>query len=102
MARFRLPPPVDPSIARVLREQLASWHVRVWLGLAVLLTAILVQLPLFGVVGFELGLVAAAFGSLAGLALGTDLGRRAQATHARPLDRAVSPARLVLSLAWRA
>lgn len=102
MARFRLPPPVDPSIARVLRELLASWHVRVWLGLAVLLTAILIQLPLFGVVGFELGLVAAAFGSLAGLALGADLVRRAQVTHARPLDRAVSPARLVLSLAGRA
>ncbi len=102
MAWFRLPPPVDPSIARVFGELMRSWHVRVWLGLALLLTAILVQLPLFGVVGFELALVTAVFGSLAGLALGAALVRRAQLAHPRPLDRAVSPTRLVLALVLRA
>ncbi len=102
MARLRLPPPVDPSIVRAQRELFRSWRIRVWLGLAALLTLGLVQLPLFGVVGFELALVAAAFGSLAGLDLGAALVRRAQAAAARPLDRAVPPWRLVLALAGRA
>ncbi len=75
---------------------------RVWLVLSALLTLSLVRLPLFGVVGFELALVAAAFGSLAGLALGADLVRRAQRAPARPLDRAVVPQRLVLALIVRA
>ena len=97
-----LPDPVDPSIARAARALLRSWRMRIWLGVAVLLSLALVRLPLFGVVGFELALVGAAFGSLAGLDLGGALVRRAQATPARPLDRAAPPARLVVALAGRA
>ncbi|HUQ01532.1 MAG TPA: hypothetical protein VM261_03505 [Kofleriaceae bacterium] len=102
MAWFSLPPPVDPSIARVSRELLRSWHFRGWVAFALVLTAILVQLPLFGVVGFELALVVAALGSLAGLVLGVALVRRAQLTHARPVERAAPPPRLVLALVLRA
>jgi hypothetical protein len=102
VAWFRLPPPVDPSIARAARALFRSWHLRGWVAFSILLTAMLVQLPLFGVVGFEHALVVAAFGSLAGMVLGAALVRRAQLTQARPLDRAVPPPRLVLALVLRA
>lgn len=98
----RLPPPVDPSLAAALRALLRSWRMRIWLAVSAVVSAMLVQLPLFGVVGFELALVAAALGSLAGLDLGAALVREAQRTPARPLDRAAPPARLVLALAGRA
>ncbi len=102
MARLRLPPPVDPTIALATRGLFGSWRFRVWVGVSFAVTALLIQLPLFGVVGFELALVAAALGSLAGLDLGAALVRRAQATPARPIDRAVAPPRLVLALVGRA
>jgi hypothetical protein len=95
-------PSVDPSLDTALRALLRSWRMRIWLGISALISLALVQLPLFGVVGFELALVAAALGSLAGLDLGAALVRRAQVTPARPLDRAAPPSRLVLALAGRA
>jgi hypothetical protein len=102
VAWFRLLPPADPSIVRVSRELMRSWHLRGWFAAALFVTAMVVNLPLFGVVGFELSLVCAGFGSLVGLVLGAALVRRAQLTRARPLDRAVPPPRLVLALVGHA
>ncbi|MEZ4367403.1 MAG: hypothetical protein R2939_14180 [Kofleriaceae bacterium] len=55
-----------------------TWRRRrwqVWTGLAVVLTLALTRLPLFGVLGYELALVAAVFASLAGLDLGAAIAR---------------------------
>jgi hypothetical protein len=59
-------------------------------------------LPLVGVLGFELALVASVFASLAAVDLGAALVRRVQATPPPPLSVAVSPLRLVAGLTARA
>lgn len=60
---------------------------RAWLGVAVIVAVVLLQLPLFGVLGFELALAMAVLVSIAGLDLG------AAAMRARPGDAAGEVAR---------
>ena len=92
----------DPVLTRAVRDQLRSRRFVVWLVLDVILTVALLRLPLFGVLGFELGMTLAAFGSLAGLDLGAALIRTAQARPVVGLSRAVGAGRLVAGLAGRA
>jgi hypothetical protein len=92
----------DPVVAEALRAQLRSRRFRIWLALDVVLTIGLLRLPLFGVLGFELAFVLAAFGSLAGLDLGAALVRRAQAQPVVNLARAGRRGQLVVGLAVRA
>ncbi len=92
----------DPVLTRAVRDQLRSRRFLIWLVLDVILTGALLRLPLFGVLGFELGLTLAAFGSLAGLDLGAALVRAAQAEPVVGLSRVGGPGRLVLGLTARA
>jgi len=94
--------PDDPVLATALARQLRSRRFHVWTGLTVVLTIALVRLPLFGVLGYELALAVALFGSLAGLDLGAAMVRAAQATPLVGLARADGRARLVAGLAVRA
>jgi hypothetical protein len=63
---------------------LRRWRVRVWLVLAIGLGIGLGQLPLFGVLGFELATVAAAFAAIMGLDVGAALAREVQRQPVQP------------------
>lgn len=58
----------------------------VWLGLALLVGVALLQLPLFGVLGFELALAMALFASVAGLDLGAAAAHQARRAATFPAD----------------
>lgn len=92
----------DPVLDEAVTTQLRSRRFMVWAALTLVTTIALLRLPLFGVLGFELGLCLAVFGSLAGLDLGAALVRAAQARPLVGLARTVGPGRLVLGLAARA
>jgi hypothetical protein len=64
---------------------------RVWLGLAVAFGFGLWFVPLFGVLGYELALVAAAFAAICGLDLGAARARRVQGLRGPVLERASFP-----------
>src|SRR5689334_7707630 len=79
-----------------------SWRVRIWLGIMVVVGIVCTQLPLFGVLGYELAVVASLVASVAAIDLGAALARRLQAEPPPPLAVARPPARLVAGLTVRA
>jgi hypothetical protein len=93
--------PGEPAIAAAVRGLARSWRLA-WVAAEVLFALILVQFPLFGVLGYELALAATLVGSIAALDLGVALARRAARVPAPALARARDPARLVAALAVRA
>src|SRR5687768_5314308 len=91
----------EPAIAAAVRGLVRSGRL-VWVGVLVVAALILVQLPLFGVLGYELALAATLLGSIVSLDLGIALARRAARVPAPALARARDPGRLVFALAGRA
>ena len=63
---------MNEALAAFRRMRFRPW---VWLGIAVLVGIGLGQVPLFGVLGFELAVPAAAISAIAGLDLGAALAR---------------------------
>ena len=61
-----------------IRRMAGRWRLRIWIGLAVVLGIGLGFVPLFGVLGFEVALVGAVLGSIAGVDLGAALAREVQ------------------------
>lgn len=76
-----------------IRRMAGRWRLRIWVGVAVALGIGLGFLPLFGVLGFELALVAAAFSAIAGLDLGAAYARELQWHDAPAITRAHYPGR---------
>ena len=91
----------EPAIAEATRALARSWR-WVWVALELALAIVCVQLPLFGVLGYELALVATVLGSIASLDLGAALARRAARVAAPALARARDPIGVVARLAARA
>jgi hypothetical protein len=85
-------------VGRLLRRG----RLRIWIALAVGLGVALGQLPLFGVLGYELALAASLFGAIAGLDLGAALARELQRQHAPGLARARYPGRTLARTALAA
>src|SRR5688572_30253909 len=69
------------------------WRVRVWIMVAVVMGVGLGFVPLFDVLGYELAIVGALFGSIAGLDLGAALARELQWSDAPAIERARYPGR---------
>ena len=76
-----------------MRGLLARWRLRIWITCAIALGVGLGFVPLFGVLGFELAIVGAVFGSVAGLDLGAALAREMMWTEAPAIERANYPGR---------
>jgi hypothetical protein len=91
----------DPAIAGLFRLALRWWRLPLWAGLELMLGLVLAQLPLFGVLGYELALVATLVASIASLVIGASLARAAARVEAPALVRARSPVPLVGALWWR-
>ncbi len=77
---------------------LRRWRIRVWVILAIGLGVGLGQLPLFGVLGYELAIVAAVFAAIMGLDVGAALAREVQRQPLRPAHASIV-ARTALSAA---
>ena len=71
-------------LARLPRS-FVTWRALGWLVAALVATVLMARTPLFGVLGYELGLAMAAFGSLCGLDLGAAWIRRVRAAGPAPL-----------------
>jgi hypothetical protein len=93
---------LDGPIAAAFAATLRGWRVRVWLAILVVVGVVCAFLPLFGVLGYELALVASVVSTLASVDLGAALTRRLQRSPSPPLAGAAPPLRLVAALAWRA
>src|SRR4051812_9348685 len=78
-----------------IRSMAARWRLRIWIVIAVGLGLGLGLLPLFGVLGYELALVGAVFGSVAGLDLGAALARELQWSTGPAIERANYPGRML-------
>lgn len=76
-----------------IRRLASRWRLRVWVVLMVVIGVGLGQLPLFGVLGYELALVMAIVGAIAGLDLGAAVAREVQWTDAPAIERAGYPGR---------
>src|SRR3954451_22241324 len=70
-----------------------GWRLRIWILCAIALGVGLWFVPLFGVLGFELAIVGAVFGSVAGLDLGAALAREIMWSNAPAIERANYPGR---------
>ncbi|HSD89174.1 MAG TPA: hypothetical protein VLB44_16715 [Kofleriaceae bacterium] len=79
-----------------IRGLLARWRLRIWILCAAAIGLLLGLVPLFGVLGYELALVGAVFGSLAGLDLGAAHARELQWTDAPGMERASYPGRVLV------
>lgn len=99
ISRAALDGPIAAATATMIRR---SWRVRIWLGIMVVVGIVCTQLPLFGVLGYELAVVASLVASVAAIDLGAALTRRLQAEPPPPLAVARPPARLVAGLTARA
>ena len=93
---------LDGPIAAAAGALVRGWRFRIWLAITTAFGIGVASLPLIGVLGFELALIASVFASLAAVDLGAALVRRVQATPPPPLSVAVSPLRLVAALTARA
>jgi hypothetical protein len=78
---------VDRMLALLARlpRSFVTWRALGWLVAALVATVLMARTPLFGVLGYELGLAMAAFGSLCGLDLGAAWIRRVRAAGPAPL-----------------
>lgn len=76
-----------------MRALFARWRLRIWITCAAALGVVLGFVPLFGVLGFELAIVGAVFGSVAGLDLGAALAREIMWSDAPAIERASYPGR---------
>src|SRR6478609_1658007 len=76
-----------------MRRMAGRWRLRIWIGFALLLGIGLGFVPLFGVLGFEVALVGAVLGSIAGMDLGAALAREVQWIEAPALARVGYPGR---------
>src|SRR5262245_47101277 len=83
------------AIRRMLRRK------RLWIWAAVALAFGLAvgQLPLFGVLGYELALAAAPLGAICGLDLGAALARELQGLKLRTIERPTYPGRTLAATA---
>lgn len=79
-----------------MRALFARWRLRIWITCAIALGVGLGFVPLFNVLGFELAIVAAVFGSVAGLDLGAALAREMMWSDAPTIERAIYPGRALL------
>jgi hypothetical protein len=89
------------AIAGILRS-LRRRRLPIWAGIEVGIGLLLAQLPLFGVLGYELALVATLVASILSLHIGASIARGAARTPAPALVRARDPSPLVLAIWWRA
>ncbi len=93
----------DPAAKGALQDLLLrSWWTRIWVPIAVVFGLVMWRLPLAGVLGYELALLANVLAVPTGLVVGIKLARRAGRVGAPALLRSRGPARLILALTWRA
>ncbi len=77
----------------VIRRLAGRWRLRIWIALMVVLGLAMGLIPLFGVLGYELALVMAVVGTIAGLDLGAAVARELQWLDAPTIERANYPGR---------
>ena len=81
------------STRAAIRRMFTRWRIRIWITVAAVLGIGLGFVPLFGVLGYELAIAAALFGSIAGLDLGAALARELQWSNTAGIERASYPGR---------
>jgi hypothetical protein len=81
------------STRAAVKRMFARRRVRIWIIAAVMLGVGLGFVPLFEVLGYELAIVAALFGSVMGLDVGAALARELQWSEASGIERASYPGR---------
>lgn len=83
-----------PLRAAIRRMITVRWRLRIWAAIAIVFGLLVGQLPLFGVLGFELALAASLLGSILGLDVGRAFAKELQRERAG-IERATWPGRIL-------